>query len=388
MSHVRSLYFGGSLAEIGKKTLEAYEQRRPSEVIWNITNSCDLFCRHCYVNADVSRAANELTPAEALDLVRQIGEAGVPLLFITGGEPFSRPDLYALLGKAQEYGIKVVLSTNGLAIDDKAADQLKGFGIDYVAISLYGPEAFHDDYVGAKGAFRRVHEAIGRLQIRGIKVGIKTTVTAATFPHFFDLIEVAKGLGAGLVYACDLIASGRAVPLQEKRICDAQWLQIADAVVDDVLATPLGGLEYDIGANPSLAMVILAKLKARGADTQKGEARLRVKSACPVGKGLMGINSEGDVLPCSFVQEYNVGNIRTLGVQGAIEKLFALGDAPLEGRCGSCDLVALCRGCRVKAYHHGASILGEDPTCLLVRKYTSGPRHPSAWSQSVPPTKP
>jgi len=365
MSHVRSLYFGGSLAEIGRKTLEAFEQRRPSEVIWNITNSCDLFCRHCYVNADVSRATNELSPSEALDLVRQIGEAGVPLLFITGGEPFSRPDLYPLLEAAQGYGIKVVLSTNGLAIDDRAADRLRSLDIDYVAISLYGPEAFHDQYVGLPGAFARVHAAIGRLQVRGIKVGIKTTVTAATFVHFFDLIEVAKGLGAGLVYACDLIASGRAVPLQEARISREQWLEIADAVVEDVLATPQGGLEYDIGANPSLAMVILQKLKARGADTRKGEARLRVKSACPVGRGLMGINSEGDVLPCSFVQEYNVGNIRQLGVRGAIEKLFPLGDAPLEGRCGDCDLVALCRGCRVKAYHAGAGILGGDPGCLV-----------------------
>jgi radical SAM protein with 4Fe4S-binding SPASM domain len=365
MSHVRSLYFGGSLAEIGQKTLKAYQEHRPSEVIWNITNSCDLFCKHCYVNADFTKAARELTPSEALDLVNQIGEAGVPLLFITGGEPFSRPDLYAILGRAQEFGMKVVLSTNGLAIDDAAADRLKGFGIDYVAISMYGPEAFHDDYVGARGSFRRVTANIARLKARGIKVGIKTTVTEATFPHFFDLVEVAKGLGAGLVYACDLIASGRAVPLQEKRITNDQWLTIADAVVNDVLATPQGGLEYDIGANPSLAMVILEKLKARGADTAAGEARLRVKSACPVGRGLMGINSEGDVLPCSFVQDYTVGNVRDLGVRGAVEKLFALGHASLEGQCGTCSAADLCRGCRVKAYHDCGTILGEDRTCLV-----------------------
>jgi len=365
MSHVRSLYFGGSLAEIGQKTLKAYQEKRPSEVIWNITNSCDLFCRHCYVNADETKAVRELSPAEALDLVDQIGEAGVPLLFITGGEPFSRPDLYAILGRAQGHGMKVVLSTNGLAIDDEAADQIKAFGIDYVAISMYGPEAFHDEYVGARGAFRRVVANIARLKARGIKVGIKTTVTAATFPHFFELVGVAKGLGAGLVYACDLIASGRAVPLQEGRITADQWNQVADFIVDDILATPEGGLEYDIGANPSLAVVILRKLQARGVDTSKGEARLRAKSACPVGMGLMGINSEGSVLPCSFVQDFNVGNIRDLGVRGAIEKLFALGPAPVEGACGACPDVQLCRGCRVKAFHHCGQVLGEDPTCLL-----------------------
>jgi len=173
VSHVRSLFLGGPLAEIGRRTLEAFQQRRPSEIIWNIPNRCNLFCKHCYVAADFHQAEAELTTHEALDLVRQIGEAKVPLLFLTGGEPFLRPDLFQILAKAQGYGIRVVMSTNGLLIDDAAAASLARFDVDYVAISLYGPEAFHDDYVGAAGSFRRVVENIGRLRRHGIKVGVK-----------------------------------------------------------------------------------------------------------------------------------------------------------------------------------------------------------------------
>ena len=365
MSHVRSLFFGGPLSEIGKRTLEAFQARRPSEIIWNITNSCNLFCKHCYVNADIRKSTNELNATEALDLVRQIGEAQVPLLFITGGEPLLRPDFWQILAKAQEYGTRVVISTHGLFINDEVADKLVLHDVDYVAISMYGPEEFHDAYVGAKGSFKKVQENIARLKKRGIRVGVKTTVNADTFPHFFDLVQVAKDMGSGLVYACDLIASGRATPLNAQRITNAQWLQIADFIVDDVLATPEGGLEYDIGAIPSLAMVIWKKLEARGVDTSKGTARLRVKSSCPVGKGLMGINSEGDILPCSFVQDYNVGNIRQLGLKGAIEELFKLGDAPVSGNCGACEFTQYCRGCRVKAYHECGDVLGGDPSCLV-----------------------
>lgn len=372
MSHVRSLFFGGPLSEIGARTLEAFQARRPSEVIWNITNSCNLYCQHCYVNADFARSKNELTPEEAIDLVRQIGESRVPLLFITGGEPFTRPDLYAILAKACEYGTKVVVSTNGLFIDDAAANKLVKYNVDYVAVSLYGPEKFHDEYVGARGSFRKTIENIARLKQREIKVGIKTTVTAATFPYFFDVVQVAKDLGSGLVYACDLIASGRAVPMKEQRVTNAQWLQIADFIVQDVLGSPQGGLEYDIGALPSLAMVILQRLNALGVDTTNAEKRMRIKSACPVGKGLMGINSEGDILPCSFVQDYNVGNIRDLGLKGAIERLFELGEAPVTGRCGDCGLVTLCRGCRVKAYHDCNDVLGEDRSCLISDPASAG----------------
>lgn len=364
MSHVRSLYFGGPLAEIGKKTLEAYQARRPSEIIWNLTSSCNLYCKHCYVNADHHRSPRELSTDEALDVVRQIGEAQVPLLFLTGGEPLLRPDFWKILEKTQDYGIKVVLSSHGLFIDDEAARKLKTNHVDYVALSIYGPEPFHDAYVGQPGAYKKVRTNIQRMKDQGIRVGVKTTVNEETFPYFFDLVDQAKEMGAGLVYACDLIAAGRATPLNARRVPAEAWYKIADYLVDDVLSTPNGGLEYDLGANPSVAMVIEELLRDRGANTENGRARLRIKSACPVGRGLMGINADGDVLPCSFVQDYTIGNIRDLGVRGAADALFGMAEAPLSGTCGSCEVAPLCRGCRVKAYQECQDIFGSDPSCL------------------------
>lgn len=364
MAHIRSLFFGGPLSEIGDKTLEAFQKERPSVIIWNITNGCNLLCKHCYVGADFHKAEKELTHEEAMDLVDQIGAAQVPLLFITGGEPLMRPDVWDILAKAQSYGIKLALSTNAVLIDDEAADKLLKYGVDYVGISLYGPEEFHDEYVLVPGTYKRVVAAIKRLQDRGIKVGIKTTVNAATFPNFFKLIDVAKELGATLIYPCDLISSGRAVDLHNQRIGKAQWQQIADYMLDDVINNP-NGIEYDIGALPSIAVYLAERVAEKGLSNEKAINRLKIKSACPVGKGLMGINSEGNILPCSFVQDFNVGNIRELGVQGGIKKLFEIGKTPVTGKCGDCKYTDMCRGCRVKAYHNANDIMGEDLTCML-----------------------
>ncbi|NNM66661.1 MAG: radical SAM protein [Spirochaetales bacterium] len=353
------------MEEIGQRTLRAFQEGRPSEIIWNITNRCNLTCRHCYVDADYSKAPNELSPAEALELVDQIAEAGVPLLFVTGGEPMTRPDFWDILARAQHHGIRVVVSTNSLYIDDEAADRLVQLDVDYLATSLYGPEAFHDAYVGAKGAYRRTVENIARLKKRGIKVGIKTVVTASTYPHFFNLVQTTKDLGCGLLYACDLVEVGRAANQRETRVSGDQLREIADFILADVLKDPDRGIEYDIGALPSIAVYIMKKLKERGIDVTKGVARMKVKSACPVGKGLMGINAEGNILPCSFVQDFSVGNVRELGIRGGVQKLFELGRSPIDGACGECEAVELCRGCRVKAYHASGNILGSDPICLM-----------------------
>jgi len=36
----------------------------------------------------------------------------------------------------------------------------------------------------------------------------------------------------------------------------------------------------------------------------------------------------------------------------------------LSGKCGRCEYVDVCGGCRQKAYVYTGDLLGEDPTCI------------------------
>jgi radical SAM protein with 4Fe4S-binding SPASM domain len=366
MAHIRSLFFSGPLADIENKALESYKKGRPSEIIWNITNACNLLCEHCYVGATEAHARKELTDEETISLVRQIGELEVPLLFITGGEPMLRRNFWDILATARAYGIRVVISTNATLIDAKVARYLKAGGVDYAAISLYGPEAFHDDMVKVPGTYQKIRRAVEHLKAAGVGVCIKTSVTQATWPHIYDTIATAKDWGAKLFYPCDLITAGRSENANEQRVSAEQWRELADFMLDDVLSEDdEHGIEYDIGAMPSIAAYLASRLVERGYDISKALDRLAVMSACPVGKGLMNINSEGDILPCSFAQDYRIGNVRDMSLAEAVEILFEIGRTEPEGRCATCDFSRICRGCRTKAWHHGHNIQGEDPTCML-----------------------
>ncbi len=394
MAHIRSLFFKGPLAEVESKTLESYQAGRSSEIIWNVTNKCNLLCKHCYVAATGLKKSRELSTSEALYLVDRMGALKVPLLFITGGEPFLRKDLYQILERAHRRGIRLVISTNATLIDDYVADRLKGFGVDYVAISLYGPREFHDDYVLVPGTFDKIMEAIERLRDRDIGVCIKTTVNAETYPHTRDTIELAKRLGARLVYPCDLITAGRAEKLAEQRITPGEWRELADYMLDEVLAgeddgagadAGDGGIEFDIGAQPSIAAYLAERLVERGYDIQKALDRLSVMSACPVGKGLLAINSEGNILACSFMQDFSIGNVRDMSLGEAVQKLFEIGETPVGGRCGSCRFTRICRGCRAKAYMQSQNLMAEDPLCMLAAQPTATPLARRASSASSSP---
>lgn len=376
MAHVRSLFFDGPLSEVEDKALKAYQLGRPSEVIWNITNRCNLLCEHCYMSADGHTLPDQLSDEETMDIVRQIGEAGVPLLFLTGGEPMMRPNFWEILETARSYGTRVTISTNATFIDRDVAKRLKANGVDWIATSLYGDDDFHDAMVKVPGTRARVVEAIRILREEGVNVGIKTAVSRDIYPHIYDLIAEAKAMGCGLIYMCDLITSGRSSGEEDTRITAAQWRELADFVLEDLVATG-SSFEYDIGAIPSVIPYIAGRLKERGVDVSNGMRRLEIMSACPVGKGHMNINSEGGIMPCQFAQDWVIGSIREMSIMDATRELFALDRQDAKGACSeaSCKYAHICRGCRTKAFHEFGDPMAEDTTCMLGKKGPKGRVH-------------
>lgn len=385
MAHVRSLFFDGPLAEVEDKALAAYRLGRPSEVIWNITNRCNLLCEHCYMAADGHAKPEQLSDEETLALVRQMGEVGVPLLFLSGGEPMVRGNFWEILESARGLGMHVTVSTNATLIDREVARRLKTLGVDWIATSVYGPEEFHDEMVGVPGTWRKVIDAISILRQEEVGVALKTAVSRDTYSSIPHIIQMAKELDCGLIYLCDLITSGRSEGEESDRVSAQDWRDLAERIVDDVL-DPEVTLEYDIGALPSMIPYLAERFGERGVDVSRGLERLKTVSACPVGKGHMNINSEGDIMPCQFAQDWTVGSIREMTLPHAVEKLFELDAQDVGGWCSDaeCEYSRICRGCRTKAFHEFGDPMGVDTTCLL--KNREGSRE--AWAEFDPANSP
>jgi len=366
MAHVRSLFFEGPLAEVENKALKAVSLGRPSEVIWNITNRCNLLCDHCYMAADGHTKPEQLTDDEAIAIVDQMVDSGVPVLFMSGGEPMMRKNFWEILEHARNGGMHVTISTNATLIDRDAAKRLKSLGVDWIATSLYGPPHFHDAMVGVPGTHAKVIAAIKILREEGVGVALKSAVSRDTLPFIPHIIAKAKELDCGLIYLCDLITSGRSEGEEDARISSAEWKQLAEQIADDML-DPNVKLEYDIGALPSMIPYLAQLFESRGADVSRGLERLKVVSACPVGKGHMNINSEGGIMPCQFAQDWVIGNIRDMTLQEAVNELHKFDESDAKGWCSDaeCEYSRICRGCRTKAFHEFGDPLGVDSTCIL-----------------------
>ncbi len=178
----------GLLEPVGEKTLPVKNAPRTLSVWMHVTNECNLRCRYCYINKtdeimslEIGRAAIDAIMRSAMkNSIRSIK------LKFAGGEPTLNLklvfDLYAYAQEqaAQaEIALSAVLLSNGIALGERAIQQLKARGI-HIMISLDGVGAMHDrqrPFVNGRGSFAWVERTLDRLASQGVKPFISITVS-------------------------------------------------------------------------------------------------------------------------------------------------------------------------------------------------------------------
>jgi 7-carboxy-7-deazaguanine synthase len=71
--------------------------------------ACDLRCAWC----DTPYAFHEGTKRSIAEVVAEVQAFGCPLVEVTGGEPLLQPDVYPLIARLHEAGLRVLVETGG-----------------------------------------------------------------------------------------------------------------------------------------------------------------------------------------------------------------------------------------------------------------------------------
>jgi MoaA/NifB/PqqE/SkfB family radical SAM enzyme len=89
----------------------------PVHVVWELTLACNLKCSHCGSRAG-KRRPDELTTAEALEVVEQLARLGTRELTIIGGEAYLRRDWTQIVAAAAARGIYCAMQTGARALTE------------------------------------------------------------------------------------------------------------------------------------------------------------------------------------------------------------------------------------------------------------------------------
>ncbi len=334
--------------------LEA-ELLRPSLVSWNITRQCNLTCAHCYRDAREKPDPEELSTEEGLRLIEEIAQVGFRVLILSGGEPLMRADLFTLIKKAREVGLRPVLGTNGTLITVEAARSLKEAGLARAGISLDSAEAdYHNQLRGSPTAWQRAIAGMKACLEAGLPFQVNTTVTQQNEGQLLQITELARELGAAGHHVFFLVPTGRGRELAEQMVEARRCEQLLEA-----LLKKQQGVELEI--KPTCAPQFIRIAERLGIET-------RFQTGCLAGRTYCVITPNGEVQPCPYLP-LTVGRVTTQSFVEIWEKapvLCDLREAALEGACARCRWGKRCFGCRARAYWATeGNYLAEDPWCTL-----------------------
>jgi MoaA/NifB/PqqE/SkfB family radical SAM enzyme len=167
-----------------------------------VTMRCDQACAMCKLGELlnlhepdmplelISRVARELSPAR-------------PLVMLSGGEPFLRKDLLAVIDALNREGLSCGIFTNGLAFDRERVDELvdSGARVRFIGFSLLGPAGIHDGITGRKGAFGLLEDHLAYFldRRRNTVCFISATISEDNVESLEDIVKLGKEWGVDFI---------------------------------------------------------------------------------------------------------------------------------------------------------------------------------------------
>jgi len=339
----------------------------PLQVLLETTYKCNLKCKHCSANAEITNEI-KLTTEDAFKILDKIDEFGVPVVNFTGGESLLRDDIFELFRYATKKGISVGLDTNGTLVTKDVAKKMKESGVKKVRISLDGSkDSTHDSFRGVKGAFSRSLNGIKNALSEGIRVEVATIAIKQNYDEIMDLIKLCEELKIDKYMVGNFVPVGRgndAVleeydlnPMEQEELWKSIYAKMTNSNIDIIAGHPnmIRVASQVDGCKHIFPVYAVNQKRHKGAETLT-----EYWGGCSAGRITCTISPNGDIVPCSFVQ-IKVGNIFKDDLKKIWKENKVLND--LRNR----DLlkpIYSCGGCRGQALSRTNDYLGADPTCI------------------------
>lgn len=314
---------------------------------------CNLNCKMCYIrtsNKLVEESGGLRSVEEMLDLARQMKEAGVLFLLLTGGEVFLYPGFKTLYIELYKMGFVITINTNATLIDEETVQWLKQYPPKCVSVSLYGAsDKTYEELCGAKGVFARVDQAIRLLVKNRIQVEIKTMVTPLNVHDVPLCYKYACAFGLHFEPATYAFPPARKLSHEEQIRLSADEATYFQFACNRMMSN-LDTFDSDI-----------IKHLQKYEDTRKKPGTEVYGFTCGACNSLCWITWQGHMSPCAMMNEPYTLPFEQ-GFLSAWEELKEKCDAILMSpECSHCDKREVCTVCPAANYAETGSFEKASP---------------------------
>jgi radical SAM protein with 4Fe4S-binding SPASM domain len=320
-------------------------RRTPAHVVWEITLSCNLKCRHCGSRAGAPRA-DELDTAGALALVDALADAGVREISLIGGEAYLRRDWLEIVAAITRRGIYCAIQSGGRALTRAKLEAARAVGLGGLGISIDGDEASHDELRGVRGSYAQAVAALRHAKALGLNTSVNSQINARSrdsLDHVLALL-VAEGIGTWqpqLTVAMGNAADNDALLLQPHEVLD-----IVPKVARLCVAAREHGITVGIGNNIGYFGPYERLFRSLGQAEQYW-------TGCEAGATVMGIEADGTIKGCPSLEtrKFGLGSVKDRSLQEIWDDAKPVrptkrepADPAARNFCGACYYRDVCLG--------------------------------------------
>ncbi len=266
-----------------------------------ITDACNLHCRHCYLD---KAERSELSPKQVHAILKEFQDMQGLRVMITGGEPLLHSKFSEINEMLPDFFLRKVLFTNGMLLKKESINTLK---IDEIQVSIDGLEVAHDHIRGA-GTYQRAMETVKLALDAGFDVSISTMVHRGNLSDFDSMERMFGDMGIK-DWTVD-------VPCLTGRLRENSELCVSPEEGGKYLGYGFGGGLHSSGQGYGCGLHLVAVL------------------------------ADGKIAKCTFYHDAAVGSAGD-GLRAAWQKIRPI---RLRELACSCGYVEICRGgCRYRA---------------------------------------
>jgi radical SAM protein with 4Fe4S-binding SPASM domain len=300
------------------------------EVIFSITNRCNLRCKMCDIPSGI---VAELSTEQWEDVIKDASRLGAQTIVFSGGEPLLREDIYELIVFTRKNNLSACVTSNGSLIDERTALKLSEAKVNVVNVSVEGTRQTHDLLRGT-GSFDKAISALKNLKKYKIESTVAATVSKYNYKDMLYILEIARECGATTVRLQPF--NGIFLKGNDRKsefLIDKFDIPKLAEVIKEFINL---AREYGISVNPAEYLLKIPEY-------------LSGKNFYPLTCGALWyscpINPNGDLLPCWIEGADNklIGNVRAEG-------LYSLWLSKKRAKMINAIIKNGCKGCLMSCY--------------------------------------
>ena len=266
-----------------------------------LTDRCNLRCKHCYIGDGPGR---ELSIVQVRSALREFEEMQGLRVLLTGGEPLLHSRFDEINEMLPDFFLRRVLFTNGMLLNRENLRRLK---VHEIQVSIDGMQRAHEKLRGA-GTWGTALTALRSAMDAGFSASVSTMVTSWNLHDFDAMEELFRSLGVK-EWTVD-------VPCRSGRSRDHEEIAVGPEAGGRFLGYGYGGGMHATGPGYGCGLHLMAVLP------------------------------DGNAAKCTFYGDRPVGSV-TEGLRACWERVRPV---PLADLDCACEFLEICRGgCRYRA---------------------------------------